>query len=1196
MKFPPTKWLRDAAWALASAFALSVSAQSTDPTGAPVLRIVVPQTGSSGPAATPLTVVAEYDGPDGNRIRQVRVEADGTDLGEAVPLPQVAIFPPPPPRFGLAWPSPPVGLHRIRATATVASPGGGSVSRIVSEAVAYSATNALDSVDTVTVEALKTEITEGSGPQDVFAIRRTGPASRPLEVFFQLGGQAVPGLDYALPFGLLRARFEAGSTSATVVLRPQLDTRTEGRETVTLELVQPDPPSDLLFHYRVGTPARAESSIVDAGFHPPASVAWMRPEAGSAFTVGSAVRLEVSAVDPSGFLPSVQFFATDAAGTERRILGRSDIAFFVAPTNGTPIGHSLDWISTNAFPGINRIRAVATTAAGETVTSPDLLLLGIPSTNAPVVRVSTEVATASEAAPESTFVFRIERDGPADAPLTVRYSVSGTATRGVDYQLERDPCPLCGRPTLFLPDGWVVFEPGVRSIRIGGTAFTDRQVEGDETVELHVDPPLDRETSYRVDPDAAVARATIEDGDLPTELPTVTIHTLDGVASETNGTDGLRFEVRRSGPTDSPLTVHYRFSGSAGYLVDFRRLADFEGVDPTLALPAPLILEIPAGGTNVLLDLRALPDTRIEGEETVVVTLVQPEPAPNVRLRPTYRIGRPESARGLIRDTPTEDGAPPTVRISASVAGIREPAPGTAPDTGTFVLTRSGPTASPLTVRYGVSGTASNGRDYGYLDGDVTFPAGAESAEIRVNPLPDLLVESDETVAVTVLQGRHYVPADDATARLVIRDAVSGPDPMAWIRFLTPVDGTHVTLPADVVVRAVAVDLAADIRRVEFLDGETLVGVSEHLTRDAVIPGAPRFHEWTWTNPPAGPHRLHARADVRGTAVVSEAVDFVVVAGPTNTPSRPHPADVANPSFVLDASEFQAYAEAWRNGSPWPGTAAAIPPGFVSRAGYLVASGGAYARRVGSLEPLAWIPAPATNSAGHVVAKDESTKPVAVFLSDTALSGFVDTSVSDLSVLWPEGMPEREPLSFAVLEVQRPTDRTNETDLVLRLLPATGTRCQVAEVVVGPGVTVTNLSDNGVFDPTNGVLRFGPFPDDANRRVTATLVGSTAGLPSGVGSFDGRDSRLRVVALPSSTVDPARPRITSVERRSDGAVQVVVVDDDDSAGSASNTLECSSDLVNWHRIGEAAGTAVGSALLDADATETPFRYYRVVRR
>ena len=56
---------------------------------------------------------------------------------------------------------------------------------------------------------------------------------------------------------------------------------------------------------------------------------------------------------------------------------------------------------------------------------------------------------------------------------------------------------------------------------------------------------------------------------------------------------------------------------------------------------------------------------------------------------------------------------------------------------------------------------------------------------------------------------------------------------------LTPLDGARFTQPANVVFRALAVDIAADIRRVEFLEGEQVVGVSEHLTRDAVIPSYP---------------------------------------------------------------------------------------------------------------------------------------------------------------------------------------------------------------------------------------------------------------------------------------------------------------------------------------------------------------------
>jgi hypothetical protein len=92
------------------------------------------------------------------------------------------------------------------------------------------------------------------------------------------------------------------------------------------------------------------------------------------------------------------------------------------------------------------------------------------------------------------------------------------------------------------------------------------------------------------------------------------------------------------------------------------------------------------------------------------------------------------------------------------------------PDPGTLTLTRAGVTNGPLTVLYSVSGTASNGLDYVALSGSATIPAGAFSADITVTPIPDDLIEGDETVTVGVLSNPFYYVGSPSSASLTIKD------------------------------------------------------------------------------------------------------------------------------------------------------------------------------------------------------------------------------------------------------------------------------------------------------------------------------------------------------------------------------------------------------------------------------------------
>ena len=86
--------------------------------------------------------------------------------------------------------------------------------------------------------------------------------------------------------------------------------------------------------------------------------------------------------------------------------------------------------------------------------------------------------------------------------------------------------------------------------------------------------------------------------------------------------------------------------------------------------------------------------------------------------------------------------------ISPSVVPPANHCDGT--NTATFVLHRTGPTNSALTVLYGVSGTALNGTDYLPLPGSFTFAPGRRSGQIEVVPLEDALVEGTETVVLSL--------------------------------------------------------------------------------------------------------------------------------------------------------------------------------------------------------------------------------------------------------------------------------------------------------------------------------------------------------------------------------------------------------------------------------------------------------------
>lgn len=93
---------------------------------------------------------------------------------------------------------------------------------------------------------------------------------------------------------------------------------------------------------------------------------------------------------------------------------------------------------------------------------------------------------------------------------------------------------------------------------------------------------------------------------------------------------------------------------------------------------------------------------------------------------------------------------------------------------GVFTFNRTGNTATPLIVRYVLSGTATKWNDYRRAEGDmpefVTIPAGAASATLTVVPVDDKELEGPETVVLTLATNAAYNVGVSNRATLVIED------------------------------------------------------------------------------------------------------------------------------------------------------------------------------------------------------------------------------------------------------------------------------------------------------------------------------------------------------------------------------------------------------------------------------------------
>ncbi len=107
-----------------------------------------------------------------------------------------------------------------------------------------------------------------------------------------------------------------------------------------------------------------------------------------------------------------------------------------------------------------------------------------------------------------------------------------------------------------------------------------------------------------------------------------------------------------------------------------------------------------------------------------------------------------------------------------SVTATDPTASETGSDTATFVISRTGSTASPVVIYYTVSGTAQPGLDYVALPGAVTLGVGVSSASVLVTPLDDAIPEDEETIIITLTTSGDYVLgwAKTATATIAPSD------------------------------------------------------------------------------------------------------------------------------------------------------------------------------------------------------------------------------------------------------------------------------------------------------------------------------------------------------------------------------------------------------------------------------------------
>ncbi len=325
--------------------------------------------------------------------------------------------------------------------------------------------------------------------------------------------------------------------------------------------------------------------------------------------------------------------------------------------------------------------------------------------------------------------FTFTRSGPTTNPLTVDFTVGGTAGFSTDYTQS-------GAGAFAASAGSVTFTAGSATAVVTLDPTADPALEPDETVQLTVSPG----SGYTAGtPDTASATILNDD----TEVSVAAAPS--SLAEDAPGT--LDFTLTRNGPLANSLTVNFSIGGTAGFGTDYTA----GGADSFTASTATVTFA--AGSATAVVTVDPGADGSVEADESVALTI-----APGAG----YLAVNPDIASATIINDDTD------VSVAVSPSSVLE-------DGATnlvFTFSRVGVTNGALTVNFTVGGTAVFTNDYtqsgaaGFSagSGTVGFAPGATTAVVTIDPVADQTDATDESVILTVAAGSGYNPGVSSAA------------------------------------------------------------------------------------------------------------------------------------------------------------------------------------------------------------------------------------------------------------------------------------------------------------------------------------------------------------------------------------------------------------------------------------------------
>jgi hypothetical protein len=343
----------------------------------------------------------------------------------------------------------------------------------------------------------------------------------------------------------------------------------------------------------------------------------------------------------------------------------------------------------------------------------------------PTVTVAVAPTSVTEDG-ATNLVYTFTRSGVTSDPLTVNFSVGGTAGFGTDYT-------QTGAATFGAGSGTVTIGTGNSTATVTVDPTTDTSFESDETVIVTVTAG----TGYDVGI-PSIATGTITNDDSAPQPETLQFSAATYNQGEGAGTATIT--VTRIGGSSGAASV--QFSNPAGGTATGGGSCT-AGVD--YITPSGTLNWTDGEVADKTFAVTLCSENIVETSETVNLALSNATGA---------TLGSQTTATLTINDDDTD------VSVAVSPSSVAEDG---VPNL-VYTFTRNGVTSGALTVNFSVGGTATFSSDYtqsgaatfAASSGTVTFGAGNSAATVTIDPAVDTTVEPDETVILTVTSGTGY--------------------------------------------------------------------------------------------------------------------------------------------------------------------------------------------------------------------------------------------------------------------------------------------------------------------------------------------------------------------------------------------------------------------------------------------------------